>query len=57
VRESRNEHSVLFGERMKHTKGGKTHGYSYEREGVLGPPYTEVTDASGKRIKRIDHPQ
>jgi hypothetical protein len=53
VRESRKENAFLFGERVAHSKGKKTHAYSYEREGVLGP-YTEITDASGKRIKRVD---
>lgn len=55
VRESRKEHSFLFGERMVHSKRAKPHAYSYEREGVLGPSYTEITNPSGKRIKRIDH--
>jgi hypothetical protein len=55
VRESRKENSFLFGERTVHGKRAKIHAYSYEREGVLAP-YTEVTDTSGKRLRRIDHP-
>jgi hypothetical protein len=53
VRESREEDAFLFGKRMKHSKGGKTHAYSYKREGIFGQ-HTEITDASGKHIKRLD---
>ena len=53
VRESREEDAFLFGKRMKHSKGGKTHAYSYKREGIFSQ-HTEITDASGKRVKRLD---
>lgn len=53
VRESREEHAFLFGKRMKHSKGGKTHAYSYQRDGVFHR-YTEITDPSGKKIKHLD---
>ena len=52
VRESRKQNTFLIGEHLSHSKGKKTHGYSYERDGLLGP-YTEITDASGKVKKRI----
>jgi hypothetical protein len=55
VRESVEEHTPLFGKRMKHSKHGKTHAYSYDREGVFHN-YTEITDPSGKKLKHLDKP-
>lgn len=52
VRESSKEFSMLEGDRIRHTdKRGKTHGFSYDREGPLGP-YTETTDKRGHVVKR-----
>ncbi len=52
IRESREEATIFNGPRTRHTdKRGNTHGFSYEREGLLGP-YTEITDKRGKVVKR-----
>jgi hypothetical protein len=53
VRESQKESTLLFGDRVRHSKRGKTHAFSYKREGLLGP-HTEITDPKGKRLKRLD---
>lgn len=52
IRESIEEYGILDGKRTRHRdKHGRTHAYSYEREGPLGP-YTETTDQRGRTIDR-----